>query len=127
MQRKITIQEEQVYRLRHHKFGRLSTQETAKRMKISTRQVRRLLKSLRKKAPQLFPILTHRQYIIYWLYTDMGLSQYQIADYLNTTHFNIYYILKRLKKKGMTFYKSHKTRDIITYEERMDNQIIYKF
>lgn len=127
MQHKITEQEEQVYRLRHHDFEGLTTQETAKKMKFSPRKIRQLLKSLKQKAPQLFPILTHRQHLIYELYINTGLSQHKIAKYLGTTQSNIWAILNRLKKKGMLFLKPLGSGDIIAYEKGMDNIILYKF
>lgn len=127
MERHITENEERCYRLRHHNFAGLTTRETAKRMKISPDTVRTLLKSLRAKAPQLFPILTQRQYLIYGLYVIEGLSQDKIANYLHTTQSNICDILKRVKKKGMPFLTSFGLGNVATYEEGMDGHIIHKF
>ena len=126
MLRKIIKNEETAYRFQHHNFGGLTTQETAKKMKISPRKVRQLLQSLKRKAPQLFPILTHRQHLIYELYMNIGLSTYKIAAYLNTPQSNIWNILNRLKKKGMFLSKSFKPI-IVSYEKEMDEFIIHKF
>lgn len=127
MERIITEDEERCYRLRHHRFAGLTTKETAKIMKIKPETVRTLLKSLRAKAPQLFPILTPRQYLIYWLYAIKGLPQHKIATYLNTTQSNIWAMLNRLKKKGMPFLEPSGFGSTVTYEEEMDNHIIHKF
>jgi len=116
MRRHITEDEERCYRLRHHEFEGLTTKETAKKMKISVEKVRRLLKSLKAKVPQLFPILTFRQHLIYWLFTVKGLSQYKIAKYLNTTQSNVWAILKRAKKKGMPFLEPSVFGDMVAYE-----------
>lgn len=127
MKRKISEQEEICYRLRHHNFEGLTTKETAKKMKISSTKVRLLLKSLRAKAPQLFPILTHRQWLVYWLYSITGLSQYEIAAYLKTTQSTIWGLLNRAKKKGMPFIKPVGLGNMVAYEKGMDDKIVCKF
>lgn len=127
MKQTITKDEEKCYRLRHHDFEGLTVLETAKEMNIPVVKVRRLLKSLKAKAPQLFPILTCQQHLIYWLYTEKGLSQQKIAAYLNTTQSNICAILKRIKEKGAVFPELIGIGDTVTYEKEMDNHIIHKF
>lgn len=122
MERYITKDEERCYRLRHHEFVGLTTKETAKKMNITSEKVRRLLKSLKTKAPQLFPILTYRQQFICWLYIDKGLSQYKIAKYLNTTQSNISAILNRAQ-----IFELQGFGDMVTYKEGMDNHIIHRF
>lgn len=127
MQRKITEQEERCYRLRHHNFEGLTTKETAKKMKITPKTVRTLLKSLKAKAPQLFPILTFRQWLIYWLYAKKGLPMYKIAECLNTTQSNIWGLLDKAKKKGMPFLEPCGFGPTAVYEKNMDNHIIHRF
>lgn len=127
MLRKISEQEERVYRLRHHDFGKLTTEETAKKMRISKSKVRRLLKILKAKAPQLFPILSPRQHHIYQLYTDVGLSQRAIAIRLGSTQPNIQAILNRLKKKGMSLLEPHGIGNMVAYENGVDEFVIHKF
>jgi len=123
----ITKDEIKCYRLRHHNFKGLTTIETARKMNITVEKVRRLLKSLRAKAPQLFPILTYRQYLVYWLYVKKGLSMYEIALYLRTSYSNVWGLLNKAKKKGMPFPKLCGLGDMASYEEGMDNYIIRKF
>jgi predicted DNA-binding protein (UPF0251 family) len=52
--RKITIRQEQAYRLTSEDFQGLSVQEAATRMNITPIGVYKLLQMVRKKAPQLF-------------------------------------------------------------------------
>lgn len=127
MERHITKDEIRCYQLRHHNFEGLTTKETAKRMKIAPEKVRLLLKSLRAKAPQLFPILTYRQHLVYWLYTKKGLSMYKIAGYLNTAYSNVWDLLNRAKKKGMPFLEPRGLGDMVSYEDGMDDYISHKF
>lgn len=127
MKRLITEDEERCYRLRHHSFAGFTIGETAKIMRTSPKRIWGLLKSLKAKAPQLFPIITSQQFLIYQLYVDKGLSQYKIAAYLHTTQSNISAILNRLRKKGMFFPKFYGLGDTATYESGMDNHILWKF
>lgn len=122
MERCITEDEEWCYRLRHHDFAGLTTRETAKKMGITFEKVRRLLKSLKAKAPQLFPILTYRQQLIYWLHTYKGLSQHKIAKCLGTTQSNVSAILNRIQISEPSGFG-----DTVAYEEDMDSHIIYRF
>lgn len=128
MKRIITKDEEMAYRMRHHNFAGLTTNETAKKMKFSVSKIRQLIRSLKKKAPNLFPIFTFRQHLIYWLYVEKGLTQPEIADCLCTHQSNVSAILCRLQKKGVVLPKHHGHRNDIKYEEKMDeNIIIHKF
>lgn len=128
MDRQISQDEEMAYRLRHHNFAGLTTIETAKRMKISVKKVRQLIRNLKAKAPQLFPIFTFRQHLIYWLYVEKGMAQPEIADCLCTSQSNVSSILCRLRKKGVIFPKYRGHRDNILYEDKMDeNIILHKF
>lgn len=123
----ITEDEVRCYCLRHHEFEGLTTMETAKIMKISPETVRLLLRSLRAKASHLFPILTHRQHLVYWLYVKKGLPMHRIATYLDTAYSNVWTILNRVRKKGMLFLEPRGFGDIAAYEKGMDNHIIYRF
>lgn len=125
--RHITENEEQAYRLCHHDFAGLIIKEAAKRMKMSSNTVRMLLKSLRAKFPLLFPILTRKQHLVYYLYVKKGLSQYKIAKYLRTAQSNVWDLLNRAKKKGMPFLEPSGFGDRVAYEEGMDGHIIHKF
>lgn len=126
----ITKQEEQAYRLRHHEFEGLTEEKTAKIMNVSKRTVKRLLKNLKQKAPQLFPILTRQQYLIYQWYVERGLSQENIAALLGTTQQNVDRILQRMKDNGMPGIdltsKMNITR-IKRFIPEMENHIKQKF
>lgn len=117
----------QCYRLRHHDFRGFTTKETAKKMKITPERVRLLLKSLKAKVPQLFPILTYREHLVYWLYIKKGLSMYKIATYLNLAYSTVWGALNRAKKKGMPFLELSGFGDMVAYENGMDNHIIHRF
>lgn len=123
----ITEDEARCYRLRHHDFVGLTTVETAEEMGITVERVRLLLKSLRAKAPHLFPILTHRQHLVYWLYVKKGIPMHKIATYLNTAYSNVWDLLHRAKQKGMPFLEISGFGDMASYEDGMDNHIIHKF
>lgn len=62
--RNLTIKQEIALRLCHHEFGHLPIEEAARIMGLGVRQVAYLLWSAKKKAPSLFPILTHQQWAI---------------------------------------------------------------
>lgn len=130
MERGITKYEERAYRLCHHEFTGLTVSEAATSMKISISKVRRLLKSMKYKAPQLFPILTKRQYLIYQMNIEFGMSQRDIAIALKTTQSNIQAIIQRMKKngvKGLNIIGTGNTRSMKTYNSNMDKSIKQKF
>ena len=76
----ITEKEQQAYRLCHHDFAGLTVDQAANRMKVSARQVQKLLKSLEKKAPQLFPILSAKDKFIVESITEKGYTYAQISE-----------------------------------------------
>jgi len=127
MKRVITEDEEQCYRLRHHKFAGLTTKETAKQMKIPIRKVQRILRNLKVKAPQLFPIFTFQQHLIYWLYVEKGLTQSKIANYLGIAISGVGSTICTLRKKGISIVRCPGHRNDYLYEKKMDIHIIYKF
>ncbi|MCP5019624.1 MAG: hypothetical protein GY938_30725 [Ketobacter sp.] len=57
MKRNLTKKEEQVLRLHHHDFGGLSIDDTATEMGVGRDTVVEHLRCIKKKTPQLFPIL----------------------------------------------------------------------
>lgn len=99
--RNITHRQEQVYRLRHHSFGGLSPKETAERLGITVTHVGRILKEMKKKVPQLFPILTRRQADVYYLYVFMGLATSEVIKYLGISRENVGVRIKGMRKKGV--------------------------
>ena len=124
---KVTKLEEQAYRLCHHKFDGLTMSEAATRMGLRIHIVRRLLKSMERKAPQLFPILTQRQYKIYRWYVESGLSQKLIAIALGTTQSSIAATIKRMKDKKVTGLDIDGIGDVVQYDSSMDVHIRRKF
>ena len=101
MKRVMSQREEQVYRLRHHAFSGLSPSEAAKRLGMTVTSIGRILKGLKKKAPQLFPILTCKQADIYYLYVRVGLSRGEIVRYLNISCNNFATHIERMRQKGV--------------------------
>lgn len=127
MERQITKDEEQAYRLCHHEFEGLTIREAAIRMELREHIVRRLLKNVKQKCPQLFPILTKRQYAIYQLYVERGISQSCIAKDFNTTQSNIQATLQRMKKNGVKGLNISGVGDILRYGKSMDAHVKQKF
>lgn len=82
--RVITEQEERAIRLVHHDFDGYPIDDAARIMRITPKEVKALLKSVERKAPQLFPILTPRQQAILKLY-DQQLSRATVAESLGIT------------------------------------------
>lgn len=114
----ISKKEEQVIRLCHQDFAGLTTKEAAKQMNISQYHVQRLLRSLKIKAKQLFPILTKRQAQIEELVNGLGLTYEQIAKRLHITVSTVESTVQTLKKKGVYFESG---RDILQYKPEMDD------
>lgn len=122
--RVITEQEEMAYRLCHHDFDKLTTSEAAQRMGLTVRQVQRLLKNVKSKAPQLFPILTYRQTLVKSLIDKHGLTHKRIAEIFGCSEGNIDKIVNILEVKGVHFEQPKKT---LSYENWMDSQVRRKY
>ena len=101
----ISLDEESVYRLCHHDFGGLTTQDAAFLIGMSTRRINQLLESLEQKAPQLFPILTKKQVEIRDYINERGLNYGQIAHILGISINTIADTVTVLKRKGIRFRK----------------------
>ena len=125
--RQITKQEEQAYRLCHHEFEGKTIKEAAVLMSIHVSKVRRLLKSMKRKSPQLFPILTKRQYMILKLYLGNGDSQQIIARKLKTTQSNIAATIQRMKEKGIEGLDISGVGNTVSYTPDMDKHVKQKF
>lgn len=83
-ERIITEQEEQAIRLCHHDHGGYPIDDAARIMGITVKEIKALLRSVRHKASQLFPILTPRQQAILRLY-DHQSDRATIAKSLGVT------------------------------------------
>jgi len=122
--RLITKRQEQIFRLVHHDFGGLSQTEAAQRLGISQSAVSNVLKQIKKKLPQYFPILTKIEAERYHLYVE-GWSVENIAEHFGVTPGSIYEALQRARDKGMYFTKA-KGR-ILSYDSSMDADVKQKF
>lgn len=124
MKRLMTKKQEQVFRLRHHDHGGFTTKETAERLEISEGSVQRTLRSLKKKCPQLFPILNSRQAGIHLLITECGRTHEEVAIIKNISVKTVDRIVMSMRTKGIIFVKPAKT---VSYEPWMDGQIKHVF
>lgn len=104
-ERVITKQEERALRLCHHDFNGYPITDVARIMSITPKKVKALLKSVERKAPQLFPILTPRQRTILRLY-DECLSRDIIAESLGITIFALKQEVVFLRKHGFLVSKT---------------------
>jgi len=118
MNNHITKQEEKIYRLCHQDFGGMTTEEAAKKMDIGQRRAQQLLRSLKIKSPQLFPVLTKQQAKIEDLINSCGLTYEQIAKRLRIAVSTIESTVQALKKKGIYFESG---REILQYKPEMDD------
>ena len=123
--RVITKREEETYRLRHHQFYGLSEEHTAMAMGISCVRVRGHLASMKKKAPQLFPVLSKTEAQIYHWLTVEGWSIDQIALHLDITYGAVCDRMSRLRRK-LYFPKAMK-RALRFDEDTMSDKVIHKF
>jgi len=127
MERQITKQEEQTYRFRHHDFGGLTTKETAVKMGVSKCRVNKVLRNLQRKAPQLFPILTPHQNLVYRMYVGHGLSQSKIAKLLGVKQQAICETINRMRANGVAIVEPEAISEVVSYNSEMDNYITRKF
>lgn len=95
----ITKKMEQAYRLCHHDFEGLSTQDAAEQMGVSQRAVQRLLCRLEGVAPQLFPILTKIQARTWHLFVQEAMSYGQIAELEDISPGSVARRLKNVRRK----------------------------
>ncbi len=101
MERKITEQEERAYRLVHHDFEGKTVKEASEVMGVTSRQITRLLRSVKAKAPQLFPILTPKESAIYNMITKDGITEQQIALVSSISVKSIEKTIERIRSKGV--------------------------
>ncbi len=123
-ERSVTKQEEQAYRLVHHDFDGKTVKEASKIMGVSIDKVYRLLRSMKKKAPQLFPILTPREAIVAKMLLEEELTEQQIADMSKCSVNSIYLLITRMRNKGFCI---PKIKAPVRYTESMDGKIKRKF
>lgn len=117
--------EREVYRLCHQDFAGKSTREAALVMGVTQRRVQQLLNSLKKKAPQLFPILTQIQARDYHLYVTEGWSLADIAENTDRAVSTVQESIAAAVKKGMP--EPPKKRGMLRYSKSMDDKVREKF
>lgn len=117
--------EQEVYRLCHQDFAGKSTREAALIMGITQRRVQQLLASLKKKSPQLFPILTLIQARDYFLYVIDGWSLAGIAENTGRAVSTVQESIAAAIRKGMP--SPPKKRGMLRYNKNMDSKVQEKF
>ena len=121
-QRIITEQEEDAIRLCHHEFDGRTIDEAARVMGTTIKEVKALLRSAKRKAPQMFPILSPRQRAIVKLY-DKHLSRDTMCVSLGITLASLKKEVEFLRKHGFLFSRAAERYDPI----RHDGQVREKF
>ncbi len=116
--------EEQAIRNCHHDHCGLTTKEAAVVMGIGQRRVQQLLRNAKRKAPQLFPILTKRQTYIRSLINDYGCTFEEVARILFISIRTVDSTVNTLRKKGVLFGKRKQT---VAYQDFMDSEIKEKY
>lgn len=119
--RNLTQLEEKIIRLVHHEFGGLSTAEAAEKMELSPDEIKLILKQVRRKAKQLFPILTPQHRAILMMY-DKHMSRASIAVALGISEQELH--------KEIAFLRQHKflwNRKMDQYDSSMDGHVKTKF
>ena len=124
MERMISEFDEQVIRLIHHNFGGLTQQEAAKQLGVSQKKVSQAVSRLKRKVPQLFPLLTKEQKYVRDCIIGEGLSHLQIAVLMGKSKGTVDSIVATLKAKGICF---NRPRRVVPYEPYHDEQTVRKF
>lgn len=125
MERLITERQEQIYRMRHHDFGGMSTKQVATMLGVEVQCINLHMREMKKVAPQLFPILTCRQLEVYKLYVEMNLSGNAVSELLSIARPTVQSKLDEIKRKGLHVPK--RAKRIVRYSCWMDSKVIRKF
>lgn len=125
MTRRITHRQEQIYRMRHHDFGGMTTKQVAAKLGVHPKNVSRHMWAMQKITPQLFPILTRQQADIYHMFTHVGLEQKVIARILGIGSNHVATQIYRLRNKGM--YVPCRLHQVLYMPRAHDHQIRQKF
>jgi len=99
VKRKVTKEQEDAFRLRHHDFKGLTEEEAADELGISARAVRGRLTRMQEIAPHLFPILSRKSAEAWRLWHEGGLSCAETAERMGCTESAVTQRLQRVKKK----------------------------
>lgn len=120
--RLVTEREEEAYRLICPDFEGLDRKTAATRMGITEARLSALLKSMEKKAPQLFPLLTKLQNRVYNLVLE-GIERAEIADRLEIDIRRVDEIISQIHALG----KSTSPAKTIAFEPWMENKVKERF
>ena len=121
MDRILSLKQEQVIRLVHHDHEGLSIEFAAHKMNTTTEKIKRLLSQAKRKAPQMFPILTPQHRAILALY-DQHMSRKAIAAGLDITMDALKRRVEFLRRHGFLFNRTMKQ-----YRPSMDGLVKTKF
>jgi len=128
-ERFVTQKQEIAYRLCHHDFFGLSTEDAAEVMNVDPRTVREHLDKLKEVAPQLFPILPRRSAKVHFLFTVENMTEREIADTLDistrTVGNLLYRMFKNREQTGLYFRAGSARR--ISYNPWMDPHVNRSF
>jgi DNA-directed RNA polymerase specialized sigma subunit len=123
--RKITRQQEKIYRLVSSDFEGLTVAEAAILEGVTPRAIQRVLQRLEQIAPQLFPILTRQEaQVLKYIEVD-HLTNQQIAEHLKVTCSRVSQITKSLVDKGKL--NQINPGRALSYHPGMDAHIVEKF
>lgn len=119
--RVLSHEQERALRLVHHDHGGQSVESAAAMMGVTVKGIKKLLRSAKRLAPQMFPILTpeHRAIL---LMRDQHMSNATIAAGLHLT-------LPMLKRR-IAFLRTHeflRNCKIVRYQPNMDGDVVEKF
>ncbi len=123
MQHTLSDQEQEAIRLCHHDFVGLSRKHAADIMFISEQRLSNILRSAKKKAPQMFPILTQDQNRVYQGIMESGYDRQALALHPEWSIKKVDAIIAQLRKKGVSLTVPKTVR----YEPHMDGQVKRKF
>ena len=122
MRRNLTKSEERAYRLVHHEFKGLTVNEAARVMQVLPDRVRDFLQSAKKKAPQLFPILSPKQLYVLRAYEN-NIGAETIAIELRVSIDAVRRMVAFLRRRKFLVNKP-KT---VAYTPELDSRIIQRF
>ena len=118
MKRFITERQEEIYRMRHHDFGGMSTKQVAAMLGIAIQVVNGHMYKMRKIAPQLFPILSKRQTEILNLHLQFDMSPKEIGLRLGISDITVRGTLHKLRHPNI--FVPGKKGTPVEYETWMD-------
>ncbi len=119
--RVLSRKQEQALRLVHHDHNGLSVGSAAVHMGITIKEMKKLLRSAKRLAPQMFPILTPEHQAILMM-RDQHKSNATIAAGLHLT-------LPMLKRR-VAFLREHgflRNCKVVRYQPNMDSEVVEKF